>query len=83
MCKMDYYTYILRSKTTGKYYCGQTNNLSERMIRHNSGRNKYTKHGIPWEFISSFKFSSRGEAVALESKIKKRGIERYLKDLQG
>jgi putative endonuclease len=47
---MEYYTYILRSKTTGKYYCGQTNNMSDRILRHNSGRNKYTKHGVPWEF---------------------------------
>jgi len=80
---MEYYTYILKSKTTGNYYCGQTNNMSDRILRHNSGRNKYTKHGVPWELISFYKFSTRAEAVSLESKIKKRGIERYLKDLEG
>ena len=78
---MSYFVYILKSKITGKYYCGQTNDIEDRLYRHNSGQNKYTKHGVPWELIYSFRFETRSEAVRLESKIKKRGIARYLNDV--
>ncbi|MBS1595822.1 MAG: GIY-YIG nuclease family protein [Bacteroidetes bacterium] len=39
---MSFYVYILESATTGRLYIGQTNDLSDRLVRHNSGRNKYT-----------------------------------------
>jgi putative endonuclease len=45
--------------------------MTDRLQRHNTGRNKYTKHGIPWELVSVYKLSSRQEAVALEFLIQK------------
>jgi putative endonuclease len=75
---MSYTVYILKSEKTTRFYCGQTQNLSERIQRHNSGRNKSTKAGIPWKLIWITEFESREEAVRLESKIKKRGINRFL-----
>ncbi len=75
--------YILKSQITGKYYCGQTSDLKDRMLRHNSGRNKYTRHGAPWNLIYYQEFSSRSEAVQLERQIKKRGIGRYLEEVRG
>ncbi|WP_221257622.1 GIY-YIG nuclease family protein [Flavobacterium okayamense] len=75
-----FYTYILFSTKTHKYYVGQTNNLSDRLFRHNSGQQVSTKNGIPWILIVSFDFSTRKEAVYLETKIKKRGIKRFLID---
>jgi putative endonuclease len=74
------FVYILRSKKTNKFYCGQTNNLADRLSRHNRGTEKYTKSGIPWEFVHVFDLKSRSDAVRLEKKIKKRGIERFLND---
>ncbi len=76
-----FYTYILFSTKTLKYYVGQTNNLSDRLSRHNSGQQIATKSGIPWILITSFEFQTRSEAVQLETKIKKRGIKRYLIDI--
>ncbi|WP_415831470.1 GIY-YIG nuclease family protein, partial [Flavobacterium terrigena] len=32
----------------GKYYIGQTNNMEDRLRRHNSGYSLSTKNGIPW-----------------------------------
>ena len=75
-----FYTYILFTTKTHKYYVGQTNNLSDRFLRHNSVYQISTKSGVPWILITSFQFSSREEAVCLENKINKRGVKRFLID---
>ena len=77
---MNFHVYILQSKTTGKYYCGQTDDLVARIARHNAGVNNYTSHGIPWEIVISYQVGTRSEAMILENKIKKRGIGRFLAD---
>ncbi len=77
-----YWVYIILSGKTQKYYCGHTDDLDDRMKRHNDGRSKYTKNGIPWELIVTFEFETRPEAVRLEKKIKGRGIKRYLEDIK-
>ena len=76
-----YAVYILYSKTSLKYYTGQTNNLEDRLFRHNSGLSLSTKLGRPWTLIYQIQFNTRSEAVQLEIKIKKRGAKRYLEDL--
>jgi len=63
--------YILLSACTGKYYYGHTENISDRLERHNSGRSKATKHGIPWALIALKEFPSKGVAMAFELKLKK------------
>ena len=76
-----YTVYILFSNTSLKYYTGQTNNLENRLYRHNSGLSLFTKSGKPWTLIYQIQFNNRSEAVQLESKIKKRGAKRYLEDI--
>ena len=39
------------------------------------------KKGVPWELVECFDCETRSEAVQLEMKIKKRGIKRYLEDI--
>ena len=77
-----YYVYILRSKKTGRYYCGQTVNLARRLSQHNDPDNKFTKttsrYPGPWELVEKYQCDSRSEALKLERKIKKRGIKRFL-----
>lgn len=48
---MEYVVYILYSQKTDRYYVGQTQNLGKRLERHNSGRNKSKKPGIPWLIV--------------------------------
>ncbi|SDB62961.1 putative endonuclease [Flavobacteriaceae bacterium MAR_2010_188] len=72
--------YILHSEKLNKYYCGQTQNMEHRLLQHNSGQGNYTSKGMPWVKIIDFKCLDRAEAMSLERKIKKRGIERYLSD---
>jgi putative endonuclease len=73
-------TYILFSNTSQKFYTGHCENIAVRLSQHNSGRNKSTRHGIPWEMIFQASFETRGEAMNLEKRIKKRGAGRFLAD---
>ena len=75
-----YTTYIIHSKTTGRFYTGHCEDVDVRMIQHNSGRNISTKSGVPWELIFRQQFESRWEAMKAESSIKKRGAKRFLSD---
>jgi len=77
---MVFHVYILKSLTTGKYYCGQTDDLEKRIARHNAGLNNATRYGTPWELFFSYYCHTRSEAMILEKTIKKRGIGRYLSD---
>ncbi len=45
---MKYFVYILYSEAFDTYYKGQTNNVHERVQRHNSGREKATARYRPW-----------------------------------
>jgi putative endonuclease len=65
-----FYTYILQSQSTGKLYIGSTQNIEERIKRHNSGRSNYTRNKGPWIILFSIIFDSRSEAISLEYKLK-------------
>jgi putative endonuclease len=67
---MAFFTYILQSTTSNKFYIGQTNNLDDRLFRHNSNQNLATKNKGPWQFIFTKQFATRSEAMALERKLK-------------
>jgi putative endonuclease len=75
-----YYVYILFSQSTSKFYVGQTQDLTNRLIEHNSGESKSTSGGRPWTLIWSTQLPSRCEAMKLEKKIKSRGASRFLSD---
>jgi putative endonuclease len=75
---MKYKVYVLYSESLHRYYVGSTQNLEERIQRHNTGRSNYTSKGIPWKLIRYFERDSRADAVQLEKRIKSRGIRRYL-----
>ena len=77
---MPYYVYILYSATVSKYYCGQTDDIDLRLSRHNNKEVKSTKYGSPWIVIGNVVFNTRSEAMRTEKMIKKRGIERWVKE---
>ena len=81
---MPYWTYILQSETTGRYYCGFSDNIERRVAEHNDPEyqgSKTTKHFEgPWRLIWKQEHATRPEAMELEKKIKKRGIGRFLED---
>ena len=79
--KIPVYVYILQSGKDQSYYCGHTYDLRQRLGYHNQGYNKSTRSKIPWKLVHAYLNYSRVEAMKLENRIKKRGIGRFLKDL--
>ena len=75
---MEYFVFILYSQKNDRYYVGQTQNLEERLERHNIGRNKSTKSGIPWSLVHYEVVTDRSAALAKERYIKNLGSKRYL-----
>ena len=79
---MPFQVYILQSKASRRYYCGQTKDLDRRINEHNDPNyldTRTTKRFEgPWELIWTKECETRSEAMILERAIKKRGISRYL-----
>jgi putative endonuclease len=82
-----YYTYILKSEVDGRYYIGQTQNLCDRLKKHNKGYSKYTKRFGPWVLFWAISFESRREAFKLEQKLKKKKsrtlVEKFMNENDG
>ena len=68
-----YYTYILKSISSERYYIGQTSDLVLRLKRHNENLVKSTKNRGPWEIVYFEEYETRSEAMQRE---------RYLKSLK-
>jgi len=81
---MRYWVYILQSQSTGRFYCGQSDNIEKRLEQHNDAANTFTqttsRHKGPWQLVQKIPCSSLTKAIQLERKIKGRGIGRYLSD---
>ena len=69
---MGYYAYILVSKVDGSLYTGQTNNLKERLRRHNAGLTRASKTKAPYDVGYFEMYESRSEAMWREWEFKKK-----------
>ena len=70
---MSFYVYLIISSDTKKTisYVGYTNNLTNRLSKHNSSRGaKFTK-GRKWEMIYKKAYKTKSEAIKEEHKLKK------------
>ena len=67
---MDYYFYILFSSSIDKFYIGHTNDLFERLRKHNSNHKGFTGKCNDWKIVYSEKFNTKSEAYARERQIK-------------
>ncbi|HEX3720342.1 MAG TPA: GIY-YIG nuclease family protein [Verrucomicrobiae bacterium] len=69
------YVYILENaKTPSHFYVGVTNNLKERLARHNAAENPSTANLRPWRIKTAIAFTDRLKAAR---------FERYLKTASG
>jgi putative endonuclease len=66
-----YYVYIVKSKTTERYYVGYTRDIGERLKCHNSGKTKSLRKHIPLEIIKVEEYDTYAEARARERQIKR------------
>jgi putative endonuclease len=75
---MSYRVYILQSESTGRYYCGNTDDLERSLRQHNDpeyhGSKTTKRFNGPWQTVWSEEMATRSEAMMRERKIKKRGI---------
>jgi len=76
-----FYVYILYSQAKDKFYVGQTNNLENRIERHNSGYVKSTKSYRPWKVVYNEKYEERAMAVRRENQIKGWKSKSMIKEL--
>ena len=76
-----FYTYILYSLKFNRTYVGQTNNLSNRLEYHNSGKVKSTKAYKPWKLIYSENFDSRAESMKREKWLKSPNGRKFIHNL--
>ncbi|MCB9056063.1 MAG: GIY-YIG nuclease family protein [Chitinophagales bacterium] len=79
-----FYVYILFSEGFDRFYIGQTNDIENRIARHNSGMEKSTSPYVPWSIVCVIEKGSRSESMILERKLKNlnrlkliRFIEKY------
>jgi len=70
------YAYILLSLKNGKYYYGSTQDLEERIKKHNGGKVKSTKPFRPWKIHYFEKFGTSSEAFKREMFFK--SVEGYI-----
>ena len=73
--------YILYSKSLDRYYTGHTTNIEDRFLRHNKGRSKATKAGIPWIIVHTEAFESKSIAYKRELEIKAKKSRTYIEKL--
>ncbi|UCG14582.1 MAG: GIY-YIG nuclease family protein [Deltaproteobacteria bacterium] len=78
---MAHFLYILRSEKDGSYYVGTTQDVEERVRRHNQGRSVYTKAKRPWQVVYVEEHSNRVSAQQREREIKQRKSKAYIVSL--
>jgi len=76
-----FYTYIIQSESTGKYYIGSTHNVELRIKRHNEGRSSYTRNRGPWQLKYTEAFKDLSSALKRENFIKRQKSKKYIQSL--
>ena len=76
-----FYTYILHSEKSGRYYIGHTESLNERLNRHNSGKVTATKNKGPWSIKYYETYPTKAEANSRELYIKSMKSRVYIDKL--
>ena len=75
---MVYYVYLIKTLNgyNKKSYVGYTNNLKNRILKHNCGSGAKSTRGYKWEVVYKKKFYSKKKALSFEYKLKKDRKER-------
>ena len=69
---MTFYVYMLKSTNIGKSktYVGYTNNIKQRLIKHNTNRGAKSTKGYTWVVIYKRYFKTKSAAMSYEYKLK-------------
>lgn len=80
---MRYFVYVLKSLINNDIYIGSTEDVNNRIYRHNQGKVKSTKGYKPWKLLEYREFDSRAEAVQNERFLKNHQQKEILKRKYG
>ena len=75
-----YYTYILKSKKSGRFYTGSTNDLQKRLKLHNDGKSNFTKKDKPYDLIYYEACKEKEDAFAREIYLNIGYVKRFIKN---
>ena len=75
---MVYYVYLIKTLNSfpKKTYVGYTNDLKQRLIKHNTNKGAKSTRGYKWRLIYKIRFYSKSKALSFEYKLKKDRKER-------
>ncbi|HOP62926.1 MAG TPA: GIY-YIG nuclease family protein [Spirochaetota bacterium] len=80
-----FFTYIIQSESTERYYIGHTHDLDDRLQQHNThvfrGSISTKRLKGPWKLVYSEQFQCRSEAMKREKQIKNWKSSKAIKDL--
>ncbi len=78
-----YFLYIIHSCSVDKYYVGVTQNLSDRINKHNHHKyqGSYTKIANDWKYVLTFKTETKKDAVYLEAFIKRMKSRKFIEKI--
>jgi putative endonuclease len=82
---MNFFCYILYSKSSNRYYIGYTSDINERIKLHNEGHfggKSFTYKASDWEIYLLIPCDSIEQAVSIESRIKNMKSRRYIENLK-
>jgi predicted GIY-YIG superfamily endonuclease len=66
-----YYVYILQSvRDPARHYTGLTQDLDDRLHRHNAGEVPHTARWAPWQIRTAVAFRDRDRAASFEKYLK-------------
>ena len=68
---MGYSLYILKSRSSTKYYIGTSQNPETRLRYHNTLEKGFTSRYRPWEIVFTKEYPDKQQAQRVERKIKK------------
>ncbi len=73
-----FFVYVLKSKRDGNLFVGLTENVTERLLRHNAGRVTSMKARAPLDLIYQEQLKDRGAARKREKYLKSQAGRRTL-----
>jgi putative endonuclease len=82
---MEFFCYILYSKSLDRYYVGYTSDIKERIKLHNTGYfggKSYTHITSDWDQYLLIPCETVIQAVFVESRIKKMKSRKYIENLK-
>ena len=67
---MELFLYILRSKSSGRFYVGVSSDPEKRLRFHNYIERGFTARYRPWEIVFMQEYETKEDALCAERKVK-------------